>query len=200
VPKTTSWLAKAREAKALDETVSRLKNEINVGTSLGSLNLLPVLKRKSTGPVVQAEEERETKLLKLEEEQRPVEQDDGMMDGFKRMVEGLGAHAGKSFGKSLGGNAAVAKAKAAAEAKIAEREASTLPLRVFVPPEQPVQRTQADDEPIHSCTPEPPEPAIPGAFEDDANSEQEAQAVSEDLEEIVKAVQPTVTLVQVRYF
>jgi hypothetical protein len=206
VPKTTSWLAKAREAKALDETVSRLRNEASIGASLESLGILPVLKRKSTGPVVQAEEERETKVLKLEDGLRPFEQDDGMMDGFKRMVEGLGARAGKSFGKSLGGNAAVAKAKAAAEAKIAEREASALPppLRVFVPPEQPVQCAQAEDEPIHSPPLEIPETehlAIPGAFEDDTNPGQEGtQAVSEDLEEIMTVAQPTVTLIQVRRF
>lgn len=43
---------------------------------------------------------------------------------FKRTVEGLGARAGKSMGKSLGGGvaaAALAEARAAAEARVAER-------------------------------------------------------------------------------
>jgi hypothetical protein len=49
---------------------------------------------------------------------------EGMLDRLKRTVEGLGARVGKSLGKSLGGVAAVnalAEARAAAEARIAER-------------------------------------------------------------------------------
>ncbi|CCM02151.1 uncharacterized protein FIBRA_04229 [Fibroporia radiculosa] len=51
------------------------------------------------------------------------DEDDGMLDRFKRTVEGFGARAGKSMGKSLGGNAAaaLAEARAAAEARVAER-------------------------------------------------------------------------------
>ncbi|KAG2154855.1 hypothetical protein DEU56DRAFT_725356 [Suillus clintonianus] len=47
---------------------------------------------------------------------------------FKRTVEGLGARAGKSMGKSLGGGAAaaaLAEARAAAEARVAERNKIT---------------------------------------------------------------------------
>ena len=49
---------------------------------------------------------------------------EGMLDRFKRTVEGLGARVGKSMGKSLGGAAAanaLADARAAAEARVAER-------------------------------------------------------------------------------
>lgn len=51
---------------------------------------------------------------------------EGMMGILKRTVDGLGARAGKSFNKSLGGaaaTAAAAEAKAAAEARLAQREA-----------------------------------------------------------------------------
>ncbi|KAG9314350.1 hypothetical protein JVU11DRAFT_5142 [Chiua virens] len=49
--------------------------------------------------------------------------EEGFIDLFKRTVEGLGARAGKSMGKSLGGAAAaaLAEARAAAEAKVAKR-------------------------------------------------------------------------------
>lgn len=50
-------------------------------------------------------------------------EEEGFIDMFKRTVEGLGARAGKSMGKSLGGAAvvALAEARAAAEARVAER-------------------------------------------------------------------------------
>lgn len=56
---------------------------------------------------------------------------EGMVDRFKRTVEGLGARVGKSMNKSLGGPAAAAAlaearaAKVAAEARIAERDGRT---------------------------------------------------------------------------
>lgn len=52
------------------------------------------------------------------------EDEASFMGMFKRTVEGLGARAGKSLGKSLGGGAAtaaLAEARAAAEARVAER-------------------------------------------------------------------------------
>ena len=63
-----------------------------------------------------------------------VDVQEGMMDKFKRTVEGLGARAGKSvsMGKSLGGPAAAAAsaearaAKVAAEARIAERDGRSM--------------------------------------------------------------------------
>ncbi|KAG1749998.1 uncharacterized protein EDB91DRAFT_1110824 [Suillus paluster] len=56
------------------------------------------------------------------------EDEASFMGVFKRTVEGLGARAGKSMGKSLGGGAAavaLAEARAAAEARVAERNKIT---------------------------------------------------------------------------
>jgi hypothetical protein len=56
--------------------------------------------------------------------QHPHAEQEGMLDRFKRTVEGLGARVGKSMGKSLGAGAAasaLAEARAAAEARVAER-------------------------------------------------------------------------------
>ena len=56
--------------------------------------------------------------------EKPLTEQEGMFDRFKRTVEGLGARVGKSMGKSLGGvavAAALAEARAAAEARVAER-------------------------------------------------------------------------------
>jgi hypothetical protein len=58
-----------------------------------------------------------------------LDEQDGMLDRFKRTVEGLGARVGKSVGKSLGGAAAataLAEARAAAEARVMERERKEL--------------------------------------------------------------------------
>jgi len=57
-------------------------------------------------------------------EQAQEEQQLGMLDHFKKTVEGLGAKFGKSMGKSMGGQAvanALAEARAAAEARVVER-------------------------------------------------------------------------------
>ncbi|KAJ8522581.1 hypothetical protein ONZ45_g872 [Pleurotus djamor] len=54
--------------------------------------------------------------------------DNGIFDVFKKTVQGLGAQVGRTASKSLGGAAvaaALAEAKAAAEAKIAQREQKT---------------------------------------------------------------------------
>ncbi|KAG1825943.1 uncharacterized protein BJ212DRAFT_1317085 [Suillus subaureus] len=62
-----------------------------------------------------------------EEQWEPLndkEEEASFIGVFKRTVEGLGARAGKSMGKSLGGGAAavaLAEARAAAEARVAER-------------------------------------------------------------------------------
>jgi hypothetical protein len=69
---------------------------------------------------------------------------EGMLDRLKRTVEGLGARVGKSMSKSLGGAAAatwLAEAKAAAEAKVAEREKNDTDDRVPVT----IQRTPPVD-------------------------------------------------------
>ncbi|KAG8219804.1 hypothetical protein J3R82DRAFT_777 [Butyriboletus roseoflavus] len=173
--KRTSWLMKAREAKAMEGTNSL------PGTSVAATfpRVSTAVKRKS-GEVFGAlppgpewdKDQRRPKLAKSTEvdiliskateknNQRdsppvqgepvtlsciaaamPVDQsefhamnvdeqttylnpaEEGFIDLFKRTVEGLGARAGKSMGKSLGGAAvaALAEARAAAEAKVAER-------------------------------------------------------------------------------
>lgn len=187
--KRTSWLAKAREVKAMEVPAKRVSAlgagtgvvPFTSGTSVG-------VKRKSEqmlatavpGSVVLEEEERKRKLLKTSEGDVVVSKDlekgnvkerdfvpsqrqlspapsvesptslvtavpnrnleakhtsttiedsqEGMIDRFKRTVEGLGARVGKSMNKSLGGQAAAAAsaearaAKVAAEARIAERD------------------------------------------------------------------------------
>jgi len=165
--KRSSWLIKAREAKALEGTgkvtdmqVTRRSGSVTSAISAGEL------KRKSneiTGNG--SEDERRYKAAKLvggdvagdvgtskemesgvrqrttssrppkhtspqlyppNDQVTPVyDQQGGMLDRLKKTVEGLGARVGKSMGKSLGAAAAttwLADARAAAEAKVAERE------------------------------------------------------------------------------
>ncbi|TFY62969.1 hypothetical protein EVJ58_g3521 [Rhodofomes roseus] len=56
-------------------------------------------------------------------EMQVTNQDEPLLDTFKKRLEGFGARHGKSMGKSLGGTAAaaLAEARAAAEARVAER-------------------------------------------------------------------------------
>lgn len=188
--KRTSWLAKAKEVRALEVPGKRV-------STLGNAALNPVpgmsggVKRKSgdmlttnvpgmAGVMALEDEERKRKVAKMNEfdvalaqaasqdtanmkdygdltlhskgaqpsqiafpttstddtMSMAVDVQEGMMDKFKRTVEGLGARAGKSvsMSKSLGGPAAAAAlaearaAKVAAEARIAERDGrSTVP-------------------------------------------------------------------------
>ncbi|KAG5647977.1 hypothetical protein DXG03_007011 [Asterophora parasitica] len=144
--KRTSWLKKAREVKALEVNGKHI-NPLPPVPSASSKSL----KRKSGEMVVTPavtgleDEERRPKSAKSHDEdvaplkaavellrqpsppprvhKVPVGQE-GMLDRFKRTVEGLGARVGKSMGKSLGAGAAVsalAEARAAAEARVAER-------------------------------------------------------------------------------
>ncbi|GBE83919.1 predicted protein [Sparassis crispa] len=193
VGKRSSWLVKAREAKALEVTSKRVST-LGAGTS----TMMTGTKRKSVemlGPSIPSlasnlnvksseDGERLPKVLKLAEpiedtsiqkgkgnesaEHNAVEkpsliaakgeretpplrappsptrttrtlhaaqsteditvplrsaEEEGVLDRFKRTVEGFGARAGKNAGKSLGENAAaaLAEARAAAEAKVAQR-------------------------------------------------------------------------------
>ncbi|KAK7058975.1 hypothetical protein VNI00_001599 [Paramarasmius palmivorus] len=82
----------------------------------------------------------------------------GMLDQFKKTVEGLGARLGKSTGKSLGGGLltnALAEARAAAEARVAERNRvdndSTGPVEA-------VGAASAQADPVGSTIPEAPAP------------------------------------------
>ncbi|KAF5385196.1 hypothetical protein D9615_001515 [Tricholomella constricta] len=142
--KRTSWLKKAREVKAL-EVISKRPSTLVPPVPLTSNSL----KRKSGDMLLTTcleDEERRPKSAKSHDddvaplkavvelqrqpstplspvEHAPVGQE-GMLDRFKRTVEGLGARVGKSMGKSLGAGAAVsalAEARAAAEARVAER-------------------------------------------------------------------------------
>jgi hypothetical protein len=182
--KRTSWLAKAREAKAIDENALKSGSGAGLAAAIALGGKTPGLKRRSTGSKTQLEEERQPKVAKIVSDeaevdhqaatqkphgrkgvsgdsdlapqperhspplltptaeqpiqsvvrqpsptpantQTPMDDEDHVLDGFKRMVQGLGVRAGKSMGKSLGGPAAahaLAKARAAAEARVAERE------------------------------------------------------------------------------
>ena len=76
--------------------------------------------------------------------------EDGFIDLFKRTVEGLGARAGKSMSKSLGGAAvaALAEARAAAEAKVAERNKVNAEVLHDddLPDQEPGTREHSDDQ------------------------------------------------------
>ncbi|TFK57067.1 hypothetical protein OE88DRAFT_1803681 [Heliocybe sulcata] len=153
--KRTSWLAKAREAKAIDVPAKRVQTPKQT-TQVGAHRTSGGLKRKSDemlqpqggalGPISRMEgEDRRAKVARLSEEfgvktdqdhqahgteqslpqmaafHEPSEDD---LDCLKRTFE-ESSHIGKSFGdKSLGGPAAavaLAEARKAAEAKVAER-------------------------------------------------------------------------------
>lgn len=176
--KRSSWLVKAREAKAL-EGVGRKTGTFDVGPS--HLNAKKrksaELGREEASVASQATTsrpgmERSSKQQRLSDEDEPpalqkakgkdivdvdmhqtavaeqgltrphpdeytdrqfmedftvplpaLDSEGNMLANLKRTVQGLGARAGKSMGKSLGGNAAaaLAEARAAAEARIAER-------------------------------------------------------------------------------
>ncbi|KAF8898754.1 hypothetical protein BD779DRAFT_1781240 [Infundibulicybe gibba] len=137
--KRTSWLMKAREVKALEVTGKKI-------------TVIPPnpMKRKSGDMlkipgIINHEEEPRRKISKtvdsfsaLATTQPTVPPDDieaevdtqsgqtadvGVLDLFKKTIEGLGARVGKSTSKSFGGSAAnaLAEAKAAAEVRVAER-------------------------------------------------------------------------------
>lgn len=179
--KRTSWLMKAREAKAMEGTsslpgtsaaatstvfprastaVKRKSSEMLSALPLGpdgdkdqrkpkiakstEVGIVPLVSKETekTGqhsfPAVQGEpivlasvvaampmDHLESHAMDVDEQTTRLHStEEGFIDLFKRTVEGLGARAGKSMGKSLGGGAAVAalaEARAAAEAKVAER-------------------------------------------------------------------------------
>lgn len=168
--KRTSWLMKAREVKAMEDTGKRTSTfALNVpGMSSGGSNN----KRKSGEmlgevPTSQTEEEdsdrshksakingmdlapfkptsksldkdREENLAAMtvsSSSQQPIRDvpaaqaaaatEVGVLDRFKKNLEGLGVRFGKSTGKSLGGPgaaSALAEARAAAEARIGQRQ------------------------------------------------------------------------------
>ncbi|KAL4070924.1 hypothetical protein J3A83DRAFT_3311215 [Scleroderma citrinum] len=171
--KRTSWLMKAREAKAMEGGVTRsgtLSSVHFVDSYTPDTAAMPAsTKRKSSemlgNPLHGKTGERKSKILKMmesdtaapsnmrmekeaDQEQTPhmsiplparaskpsdgndledghpasLNDEEGFIRQFKRTVEGLGARACKNTTKSLGGAAAaLAEARAAAEARVAER-------------------------------------------------------------------------------
>ncbi|KAG5221913.1 Inner centromere protein-related protein [Salix suchowensis] len=144
--KRTSWLKKAREVKAMEETIptslTRTQAQKRRGgnwrtgdrdpesrkpkapkSTLGDFNL-------SVPDAVQSAEEAPTNdaghYAPSTDVEKTSEQDEvGIFNTFKKTMQGLGAQIGRS-GKSLAGaSLALAEARAAAEAKIAEREKQT---------------------------------------------------------------------------
>ena len=163
--KRTSWLQKARQAKALEiagKKATSSLSSLSLLQSTSTASLPSNMKRKSTdgfSGMGEDDDERHHKVAKTTmidtaptnsilnvaadggpshlkpartasplplEEQRLETREFGegdMLDILKKTVEGLGSRTGKSTGKSLGGPAAtaLAEARAAAEARIAER-------------------------------------------------------------------------------
>ncbi|GLB36140.1 putative dcp2, box A domain [Lyophyllum shimeji] len=121
----TSWLKKAREVKALERKSGDLLTDSELIIA-GDEERRSKSAKNSEGDVAprtrQAEPKCEPPRLPTPEHLSTAQE--GMLDRFRRTVEGLGAKVGKSMGKSLGGGAAVsalAEARAAAEARVAER-------------------------------------------------------------------------------
>ena len=197
--KRTSWLQKARQAKALEIAGKKANSSLSSSSLLQptSTALLPSnMKRKSTDGFSRPNEdddERHHKVAKttmadtaptnnlnvaaggdsshmktvraasplpLEEHQLETRQfgEGDMLDLLKKTVEGLGSRTGKGTGKSLGGLAAtaLAEARAAAEARIAERnmkEEQTINMAHYN--SLPLKPTEEHEEPASLPEPRP---------------------------------------------
>jgi hypothetical protein len=169
VNKRTSWLAKAREAKAakVAEAHSKLAGAAGPsGSHLSTAPLMSHLKRKSddisglgppeTTPEPSVDSDRKLKISKTYHElaaeameldipiQRAATYHEDLaeaatptpMDLLRKTVEGMGPKSGKAPLKSTGGVAAaaeLAKARAAAEARVAGRDATEVEHRSLRP-------------------------------------------------------------------
>lgn len=105
---------KVAKASNFNSAPQTSKDSLNQGTSMPTRTPASIL---APTRAVHLPEEHWEPLNDKEEEA-------SFIGVFKRTVEGLGARAGKSMGKSLGGGvaaAALAEARAAAEARVAER-------------------------------------------------------------------------------
>ncbi|KAG6813800.1 hypothetical protein H0H92_007212 [Tricholoma furcatifolium] len=146
--KRTSWLKKAREVKALEVAIKHSNTPLPPAPEP---QFVGVYKRKSSEVTGSDDEGRHPKSSKgdimdeapiratpdssqhmevsHQQSPRPIgpkqaEGQDGVLDRFKRTVEDLGARVGKGMSKSLGvvaATSALAEARAAAEARVAER-------------------------------------------------------------------------------
>jgi hypothetical protein len=153
--KRTSWLMKAREAKALDE-LSKKSHPPGMGSGVGASSSLTLQssKRKSdhfSSPQLGIrDDEWPSKLAKTSE---------GEMfsyDRLRKTVEDLGVRVGKMVGKSVGSDTAtvlaeVAEARAAVKAKVAERDHKGEELNMALPaPETVEHETGTSTTPPHS--------------------------------------------------
>ncbi|KLO14484.1 hypothetical protein SCHPADRAFT_920673 [Schizopora paradoxa] len=179
----SSWLVKAREAKAMEENAKRVSNfgAAHAPATQGASGS----KRKSDTMAAPLEEdddelpeelERKHKLKRISEASSvhdAPEADvashphgdaepgtnggsEGIINMLKKTVEGF--RAGKSMGKSLGGATAtaLAEARAAAEARIAERNgANTIKLEPVKPSEdiEHVQTAAKEPTPVFTAAP-----------------------------------------------
>ena len=160
--KRTSWLMKAREAKAL-EGLNKKSYPPGMGNGVGSSSSAPQGTKRKSDPfslpqVGIRDDERPPKVAKTTEGETisheskdhssmrtPGSADipaasstesqilssaigespqEGVLDRLKKTVEGLGVRVGKTMGKSVGSDTAtiLAEARAAAKAKVAERD------------------------------------------------------------------------------
>ncbi|KAF9478526.1 hypothetical protein BDN70DRAFT_40904 [Pholiota conissans] len=133
--KRTSWLAKAREVKALEAPAKKPSIPVPISNPTTISSFPQGTKRKSEDmlsmPPLMPEDERRPKTPKLADgdimdpsQHDEYAQQEGVLDRLKKTVEGFGVRVGKTMSKSVGGGAAsaLAEARAAAEARIAERD------------------------------------------------------------------------------
>jgi hypothetical protein len=136
---------KVAKASNFNSAPQTSKDSVNQGTSMPTRTPASIL---AATRAVHLPEEHWEPLNDKEEEA-------SFIGVFKRTVEGLGARAGKSMGKSLGGGvaaAALAEARAAAEARVAERnkvneEQVTVSEDFFTPGAEEIQVATED---VHS--------------------------------------------------
>ena len=170
--KRSSWLMKAREAKALDG-LSKKSHPPGMGSDLGASSSLTIqgTKRKSDPfslpQVGIRDDERPPKLAKTSEgetesqSQPPMIMDsaqEGVFDRLKKVVEDLGIRVGQTVGMSVGSDTAtvLAEARAAAKAKVAERDRNLKEeeLTMALPASETVEHKTIASQP-HSESPPP---------------------------------------------
>lgn len=160
---SSSWLMKTRERKALEVPVKKASNSkaalpADPGPLVGQST-----KRKS-GDAAVDDDDRQAKFPKtlegssaplssvestdtLATVKEPVPEDttqQGVYDRLKKAVEGFGVRSGKPLNMSLGGMA-LAEAKAAAEAKVAERDRKEEEMTMAIgAPSVPLKNSGAD--------------------------------------------------------
>jgi hypothetical protein len=214
-PTRSSWLVKAREAKAIEENSKRATASSGHLASLTERSSMAKMKRKSGEMAdlefVHREDDRKNKVAKTTSDQgeavkasanagsepanfmqsevatvtkmqtdsphehyedhfeglndeKPTSDSNDLINNLKRTVEDFSARAGKSLGKSLGGNAAtvLAEARAAAEARIAMRHASETDVTTASSVDLATDATSATPAPV-STPPQPPTISVPPA-------------------------------------